>query len=38
MEQFSGRFPPTAYNDLVNFYDQVYGADRNRVVLIKKQE
>ena len=38
MEQFSGRFPPTAYNDLVNFYDQVYRADRNRVVLIKKQE
>lgn len=35
VEQYSGRFPPTAYNDLVKFHDQVYKADRNRIVLVK---
>ncbi|MDB5223965.1 MAG: hypothetical protein JWN83_2632 [Chitinophagaceae bacterium] len=36
MEQFRGRFPATAYNELVKFYEQIYKSDRSRVVLIKK--
>ncbi|MBC7890043.1 MAG: DUF3857 domain-containing protein [Ferruginibacter sp.] len=37
MEQNSGRFPPKEYNELVNFYQQVYKADRSRVVLVKAE-
>jgi hypothetical protein len=37
MEQFSGRFPSKDYGDLVKFYDQVYKADHNKVVFVKKQ-
>ena len=36
MEKFKGRYPATAYNDLVAFYDVVYKNDRNRVVLVRK--
>ncbi|HMG68880.1 MAG TPA: hypothetical protein VK588_14375, partial [Chitinophagaceae bacterium] len=36
-EQFSGTFPAKDYTDLVNYYDAVYKADRNKVVLIKKE-
>ena len=36
MEQYSGRFPAKDYNDLVHFYDVIYKADRNKIVLIKK--
>ncbi|MFT3747772.1 MAG: DUF3857 domain-containing protein [Agriterribacter sp.] len=36
-ENFSGEFPASDYNDLVKFYDQIYKADRNRVVLVKKE-
>src|SRR5207302_5129029 len=36
MEQFGGRFPAKEYADMVKFYDQVYKADRSRVVLVKK--
>ncbi|MGC4039206.1 MAG: DUF3857 domain-containing protein [Chitinophagaceae bacterium] len=36
MEQFSGRFPSTDYKDLVSFYESVYKADRNKIVLVKK--
>lgn len=36
MEQFGGRFPANKYNDLVKFYDQIYKADRNKVVLVKQ--
>lgn len=36
-QHFSGRFPPSAYNELVKFYDQVYKADRNKVVMVKPQ-
>ena len=36
IEKFSGRFPPSDYNELVKFYDQLYKADRSRVVLVKK--
>ncbi|HRO47806.1 DUF3857 and transglutaminase domain-containing protein [Agriterribacter sp.] len=37
IEKFSGRFPPSDYNELVKFYDQLYKADRSRVVLVKKE-
>lgn len=30
-----GRFPPSAYTELVKFYEQIYKADRARVVLVK---
>ncbi len=36
-EHYSGRFPPTAYNDLVKFYESVYKADRSKVVLVKSE-
>jgi len=36
MEKFSGEFPATDYTELVKFYDQIYKADRYRVVLVKK--
>ncbi|HRP33942.1 MAG TPA: DUF3857 and transglutaminase domain-containing protein [Agriterribacter sp.] len=36
IEKFSGKFLPADYNELVKFYDQIYKADRNRVVLVKK--
>jgi hypothetical protein len=36
-EQFSGRYPATEYNDLVKFYQQVYRADRSKIVLIKAE-
>lgn len=36
MEQYRGRFPASAYNDLVKFYEQVYKSDRSKVVLVKR--
>jgi hypothetical protein len=36
MEQYSGRFPASDYKDLVGFYETIYKADRNKVVLVKK--
>lgn len=38
MEQYEGRFAPTEYAELVKFYNAVYKADRNKVVLVKKSE
>jgi hypothetical protein len=38
IEQFSGRFPPADFNELVKFYEAIYKADRNRVVLVKKEQ
>ncbi len=35
MEQYSGRFPAKDYSDMVQFYDNIYRADRNRIVLVK---
>lgn len=32
-----GRFPARSFNDLVRFYDQVYKADRARLVLVKTE-
>jgi hypothetical protein len=36
MENYSGRFSAKEYTALVNFYDAIYKADRNRIVLVKK--
>ena len=36
MECYKGRYPAIAYNDLVKFYDQIYKADRSKVVFVKK--
>lgn len=32
---FGGRYPAANYNDLVKFYESMYKADRNKVVLVK---
>jgi hypothetical protein len=37
MEQYSGRFPAKDYPELVKFYETIYKADRNKVVLVKNQ-
>ncbi len=37
VEQYSGRFAPKEYNDLVKFHDQVFKADRNKIVLVKAE-
>ncbi|MEI9910652.1 MAG: DUF3857 domain-containing protein [Bacteroidota bacterium] len=37
MEKYSGRFPAKDYNDLVKFYEAIYKADRNKVVLVKNE-
>jgi hypothetical protein len=38
MEQYSGSFPAKDYADLVKFYDAIYKADRNKVVLVKNEQ
>lgn len=35
MEQRKGNFPASTYTELIKFYDSIYKADRNRVVLVK---
>jgi hypothetical protein len=35
MERVSGRFAPAAYNEFVQFYEQIYKADRAKVVMVK---
>lgn len=37
MEQYSGRFPAAEYNEFVKFYDQIYKADRNKLVFVKQE-
>ncbi len=37
-EHYSGRFPAAAYNELVNFYEAIYKADRNKIVLVKSEQ
>lgn len=34
-EHYSGRYPASDYGELVKFYEAVYKADRNRLVLVK---
>lgn len=38
MERYSGRFAAKRFNDLVNFYEQVYNSDRKKIVLVKNDE
>ncbi|HWB24481.1 MAG TPA: DUF3857 domain-containing protein [Chitinophagaceae bacterium] len=35
-ERNANRFPPAKYNDLVKFYDNMYKADRSKIVFVKK--
>jgi hypothetical protein len=37
-EQFSGRFPAKDQQDLANFFEDIYKADRSKMVLVKKAE
>ncbi len=37
MEQYSGRFAATEYGDIVKFFEQVYKADRNKLVFVKQE-
>jgi hypothetical protein len=37
LERYSGRFPANDYNELVKYTDAIYKADRNKVVLVKKE-
>ena len=37
-EQYSGHYPAKDYVELTKFFDQVYKADRSRVVLVKNSE
>lgn len=37
IEQYSGRFSPEEYANLVKYYEDVYKADRSRVVLVKNE-
>jgi len=36
-EHYSGRFPAKDYPELVKFYETIYKADRNKVVLVKNE-
>ncbi len=38
IEQYSGRFPAKDYAELVKYYDAIYKADRNRVVLVRNEQ
>lgn len=37
IESYSGRFPANEYNELAKFYESIYKADRNKVVLVKSE-
>ena len=37
MEQYSGHFPASSYNNMVDYYETIYKADRGRMVLVKKE-
>jgi hypothetical protein len=38
IEKYSGHFPAKDYIELVRFYEAVYKADRNKVVLVKTEK
>ncbi|MBE7170567.1 MAG: DUF3857 and transglutaminase domain-containing protein [Williamsia sp.] len=38
LEQYKGHYAAKEYSDLAKFYDQVYKADRSRVVLVKNEQ
>ena len=37
MEQYSGRYPAKEYNDAVNFYNQIFKADKSKIVFVKSE-
>lgn len=37
-EQYSGHYPAKEYAELAKFYDQIFKADRSRVVLVKNEQ
>jgi hypothetical protein len=37
IEKYAGRFPARDYSELVKFYEVIYKADRNKVVLVKNE-
>lgn len=37
LDKYSGKFPAKEYPELVSFYESVYKADRNKVVLVKNE-
>ncbi|MEJ7767513.1 MAG: DUF3857 domain-containing protein [Chitinophagaceae bacterium] len=37
MKKFAGRFPASKYGELVDFYNQIYKADNNKLVFVKKE-
>jgi Domain of Unknown Function with PDB structure (DUF3857) len=38
IEHNGGRYPAKEYEELVKFYEAIYKADRNRVVLVRKEQ
>jgi len=36
VERVSGTFPKTDYKEMVQFYDEIYKADRSKMVLVRK--
>lgn len=36
-ERTEGRFPPSDYAEFVKFYDDIYKADRSKIVFVKKE-
>jgi len=38
MEYKGGKYPASDYSELVKFYEAVYKVDRNRIVLVKKED
>jgi len=36
-EQYSGTFPAKEYMQMVSYYDSIYKADRNKIVLVRKE-
>lgn len=36
MEQFSGFFPKTDYDEMIKFYNAIYKADRSKLVFVKE--
>ena len=36
-ERIAGYFPKNEYNNVLNFFNEIYTADRGRIVLVKKE-
>ncbi|QES90196.1 DUF3857 domain-containing protein [Rhizosphaericola mali] len=35
-ERYAGEFAPTEYNDMIQYFEKVYEADRKKIVLVKQ--